>query len=138
MPDDHPPPRAPASISHDTDPASADDIARLFDQVLVPELQPGDIVIMDNLGSHQGAGICAAIEAVGARLLYLPPYSPGFNPIENAFAQLKAILRKAAERSVDGLWAAIGAAVSAFSPQDAPTTSPPLAMTLMQPDWKML
>jgi transposase len=88
------------------------------DQVLVPELQADDIVIMDNLGSHKGAGVRTAIEAAGARLLYLPPYSPDFNPIENAFAKLKAILRKAGKRSVDSLWAAIGAAVTAFSPQE--------------------
>ena len=73
------------------------------DQVLVPELRPGDIVIMDNLGSHKGAGVRAAIETAGAELLYLPPYSPDFNPIENAFSKLKAHLRKAAERTVDGL-----------------------------------
>jgi transposase len=88
------------------------------DQVLVPELRPGDTVIMDNLGSHKGPGVRKAIEAAGARLLYLPPYSPDFNPIENAFAKLKALLRKAAERSIAGLWAAIGTAVSAFSPQE--------------------
>ena len=62
------------------------------DQFLVPTLRPGDIVIMDNLGSHKGAGVRPAIEAVGATLLYLPPYSPEFNPIENAFAKLKALL----------------------------------------------
>jgi transposase len=73
------------------------------DQVLVPELRPGDIVIMDNLGSHKGRAVRAAIEAVGAVLLYLPPYSPDFNPIENAFSKLKALLRKAAERTVDAL-----------------------------------
>jgi transposase len=78
------------------------------EQVLVPELAPGDVVVMDNLGSHKGPGIRTAIEAAGASLLYLPPYSPDFNPIENAFAKLKALLRKAAERSVDGLWAALG------------------------------
>jgi transposase len=88
------------------------------EQVLVPELKPGDTVIMDNLGSHKGPGVRAAIEAAGATLLYLPPYSPDFNPIEQAFAKLKALLRKAAERSVQGLWAAIGTAVSAFSPQE--------------------
>jgi transposase len=76
------------------------------------------MVIMDNLGSHKGPSVREAIEAAGARLLYLPPYSPDFNPIENAFAKLKALLLKAAERRVDGLWAAIGAAVSAFSPQE--------------------
>ncbi len=67
-------------------------------QVLVPALSPGDIVVMDNLGSHKGPKVRAAIEAVGAKLLYLPPYSPDFNPIENAFSKLKALLRKAAER----------------------------------------
>jgi len=59
------------------------------DQVLVPELKPGDVVVMDNLGSHKGAGVRAAIEAAGAKLIYLPPYSPDFNPIENAFAKLE-------------------------------------------------
>lgn len=88
------------------------------DQVLVPELKPGDTVIMDNLGSHKGPGVRAAIEAAGASLLYLPPYSPDFNPIESAFSKLKALLRKAAERTVQGLWTAISVAVSAFSPQE--------------------
>ena len=88
------------------------------DQVLVPELRPGDIVIMDNLGSHKGAGVRDAIEAAGASLLFLPPYSPDFNPIENAFSKLKALLRKAAERTVDGLWNTIGALLPAFTPQE--------------------
>lgn len=88
------------------------------DQVLVPELRPGDIVIMDNLGSHKGAGVRAAIEAAGASLLYLPPYSPDFNPIENAFAKLKAMLRKAAARTVEGLWNTIGRIIDAFSPAE--------------------
>ena len=88
------------------------------DQVLVPELREGDIVIMDNLGSHKGKGVREAIEAAAANLLYLPPYSPDFNPIENAFSKLKAFLRKAAERTVDGLWSAIGATVDAFTAQD--------------------
>lgn len=87
-----------------------------IDQVLVPELRPGDIVVMDNLGSHKRPSIRAAIEAAGANLLYLPPYSPNFNPIENAFAKLKALLRKAAERTVDGLWNAIGRISQIFSP----------------------
>ena len=88
------------------------------DQVLVPELRPGDIVIMDNLGSHKGAGVRAAIETAGAELLYLPPYSPDFNPIENAFSKLKALLRKAAERTVDGLWGRIGALLPTFTPHE--------------------
>jgi transposase len=88
------------------------------EQVLVPALSPGDIVIMDNLGSHKGPKVRAAIEAVGAKLLYLPPYSPDFNPIENAFSKLKALLRKAAERTVDALWDRIGALLGEFSPQE--------------------
>ena len=88
------------------------------DQVLVPELRPGDIVVMDNLGSHKGAGVREAIEAAGASLLYLPPYSPDFNPIENAFAKLKAMLRKAGERTVDGLWSAIGRIIDTFTPAE--------------------
>jgi transposase len=88
------------------------------DQVLVPELRPGDIIVMDNLGSHKGPGVRGAIEAAGAVLLYLPPYSPDFNPIENAFAKLKALLRKAAERTVEGLWTAIGNFIDRFPPQE--------------------
>jgi transposase len=88
------------------------------DQVLVPELREGDIVIMDNLGSHKGAGVRKAIEAAGAKLLYLPPYSPDFNPIEKAFSKLKALLRKAAERTVEGLWTKIGELLTAFTPRE--------------------
>jgi transposase len=77
-------------------------------QVLAPTLRRGDIVVMDNLSSHKRASFRATIEARGARLAFLPPYSPDFNPIEMAFAKLKALLRKAAERTVDGLWNAIG------------------------------
>ena len=88
------------------------------EQFLVPELKPGDIVIMDNLGSHKAPAIRTAIEAAGAKLLYLPPYSPDFNPIENAFARLKALLRKAAKRTVEGLWTEIGRLVDLFTPQE--------------------
>jgi transposase len=88
------------------------------DQVLVPTLSPGDIVVMDNLGSHKGAGVRKAIEAAGATLLYLPPYSPDFNPIEKAFSKLKALLRKAAERTVDALWNRIGALLKEFAPAE--------------------
>ncbi len=73
------------------------------EQMLAPSLSPGDIVIMDNLSSHKVKGIAEAIEARKAELYYLPPYSPDLNPIEQAFAKLKALLRKAAERSVDAL-----------------------------------
>ena len=88
------------------------------EQVLVPELRPGDIVIMDNLASHKGPRIRTLIEAAGAELRFLPPYSPDFNPIENAFAKLKAMLRKAAERTVDALWTAIGRIIDTFTPDE--------------------
>jgi len=87
-------------------------------QVLAPTLHPGDIVIMDNLAAHKSAAIREAIEAQGAQLCYLPPYSPDLNPIENAFAKLKAILRKAAARTLDDLWDAIRDALPSFSPQE--------------------
>jgi transposase len=86
------------------------------ERVLVPELKPGDIVIMDNLSSHKGPRVRELIEAAGASLRYLPPYSPDFNPIENAFAKLKALLRKAAERTIEGLWTAIGRLLGSFTP----------------------
>lgn len=84
-------------------------------QVLVPTLKPGDIVIMDNLPAHKVAGVREAIEAAGAELRYLPPYSPDFNPIEMAFSKLKALLRKAAQTIIDGLWDAIAEALNAFT-----------------------
>src|SRR6266853_1883541 len=86
------------------------------EQVLAPTLKPGDIVVLDNLSAHKVPGIREAIEAAGAKLLYLPPYSPDFNPIEQLFAKLKALLRKAAERSVDGLWNRIACLLDAFTP----------------------
>jgi transposase len=88
------------------------------DQILVPELKPGDIVIMDNLSSHKSPAVRTAIEAAGAELRFLPPYSPDFNPIEKAFAKLKALLRKAAERTVDGLWRTIGTLIDLFTPAE--------------------
>jgi transposase len=90
------------------------------ERVFVPELRQGDVVVMDNLSSHKGQKVRERIEAAGASLLYLPPYSPDFNPIENAFAKLKALLRKAAERTIDGLclWTAIGRIVDLFVPDE--------------------
>lgn len=85
------------------------------ERVLVPVLRTGDVVIMDNLGSHKSAAVRDAIEAAGAELRFLPPYSPDFNPIENAFAKFKALLRKAAERTRDGLWDAVACAIEKFS-----------------------
>jgi transposase len=88
------------------------------EQVLVPELRPGDIVAMDNLSSHKGPVVRRLIEAAGAELLHLPPHSPDLNPIENAFAKLKASLRKAAERTIEDLWSAIGKLLNAFTPAE--------------------
>lgn len=85
-------------------------------QVLVPELQPGDIVVMDNLPAHKITGVRQAIEAAGATMLLLPPYSPDFNPIEMAFSKLKALIRKAAPRTIPDLWDTLAAALEAFSP----------------------
>lgn len=87
-------------------------------QALVPELQPGDIVVLDNLGAHKVAGIAEAIHAAGAQLRYLPPYSPDYNPIEQVFAKLKTLLRKAAKRTVDALWSAMGDLMDCFTPDE--------------------
>jgi len=86
--------------------------------VLAPVLRPRDIVVMDNLSSHKRAAARRLIEAVGAELRFLPPYSRDFNPIEMAFAKLKALLRKAAELTVDGLWSTIGRLVDIFTPSE--------------------
>jgi transposase len=88
-------------------------------QVLVPELRQGDIVIMDNLSSHKRPAVREAITAAGATLMFLPPYSPDFNPIEKAFAKLKAILRREAERTIAGLWSLIGRLVGIFTPSES-------------------
>ena len=93
----------------------------------MPTLTPGDIVIMDNLGSHKGQTIRRAIRAAGAKLFFLPPYSPDLNPIEQVFAKLKTLLRKAAERTVDATWRRIGDLLQ-FTPPNAPTTSETPAM----------
>jgi transposase len=87
-------------------------------QCLVPLLRAGDIVMMDNLSSHKVARVREAIEAAGAVLRYLPPYSPDFNPIEQVFAKLKTLLRKAAARTIETLWNAIGDLLAAFSPAE--------------------
>jgi transposase len=88
------------------------------EQFLAPTLKAGDIVVMDNLSSHKIAGVEQAITARGAQLLYLPPYSPDLNPIELAFAKFKALLRKAAERTVDALWTRTGQTIDAFTADD--------------------
>ena len=99
-------------------PINGQSFAAWIEQFLVPTLKPGDIVIMDNLGSHKGQAVRTAIRAAGAKLLFLPPYSPDLNPIEQVFAKLKLLLRKAAERSVDATWRRIGTLLDAFPPQE--------------------
>ena len=117
-------------------PSNCDAFETYVAKVLVPELRPGDIAVMDNLSSHKGPRVREMIEAAGADLRYLPPYSPDFNPIENAFAKLKALLRKAAERTVDGLWTTIGQLIDLFQPAECATTS--LRQDTMQLDRMML
>jgi transposase len=89
------------------------------EHVLVPALAQGDIVVMDNLGSHKGKAIRRAIRAAGARLFFLPPYSPDLNPIEQVFAKLKHFLRKAAERNAPATWRRIGTLLDDFSPDES-------------------
>jgi transposase len=88
------------------------------EQILAPALTPGDVVVMDNLPVHKVAGVEAAIRAAGASLLYLPSYSPDLNPIEQLFAKLKALLRKAAARTKDMLWTMIGTLLDQFTPDE--------------------
>ncbi len=88
------------------------------EQILVPTLKQGDIVIMDNLGSHKGKSVRKAIRAAGAKLFFLPPYSPDLNPIEQVFAKLKTLLRKAEERTVEATWKRIGQLLEAFAPTE--------------------
>jgi len=90
-------------------------------QFLLPTLRRGDIVVLDNLGSHKGAAVRRAIRGVGAHLLFLPPYSPDLNPIEMVFAKLKTLLRKADERSIAAVWNRIGRLLHAFSPTECAT-----------------
>ncbi len=99
-------------------PMNADAFRAYVRHVLAPTLQSGDIVVMDNLPAHKHADIRMLIEAASARLLYLPPYSPDFNPIEKAFAKLKAFLRKAAARTIPDLWQVIGSTIEKFTPAE--------------------
>jgi len=88
------------------------------EQVLVPTLSPGDVVVMDNLPAHKPTAVREAIHAAGAKLHFLPPYSPDFNPIEMAFSKLKSFLKKTAARTKDGLWDAIGQGIDTFTPAE--------------------
>jgi transposase len=113
-------------------PINRDAFETYVEKVLVPGLRPGDLVIMDNLSSHKGLRTRALIEAAGASLLFLPPDSPDFNPIENAFAKLKALLRKAAGRTVEGLWDAIGRIAATSTPAECANC---FIATGYDPDW---
>lgn len=96
-------------------PINGETFLAYVEQFLVPTLAPGDIVILDNLGSHKGEGVRRAIEEAGAMLMFLPPYSPDLNPIEQVFAKLKALLRRAAARSIPTLWHTVGELLSCFT-----------------------
>lgn len=91
---------------------------RYVEQFLLPTLRPGDFVIMDNLGSHKGHAVRAAIKSVGTWLLFLPPYSPDLNPIEQVFSKLKHLLRKAQARTVEATWSSIGKLLNTFKPNE--------------------
>ena len=99
-------------------PINGDAFLAYVEQILRPTLKPGDVVIMDNLRCHKVAGIREAIEAAGARVLFLPPYSPDLNPIEKVFAKLKALLRAKAIRTVDALWEALGGIAQSFTAKE--------------------
>ena len=99
-------------------PINGESFLAYVEQVLVPTLRPRDIVVIDNLGSHKAKAVRRAIRAAGARLFFLPPYSPDLNPIEQVFAKLKTLLRKAAERTVEATWKRIGALLRTFTPQE--------------------
>ena len=96
-------------------PINGDWFLAYVEQVLVPTLKPGDVVVMDNLASHKGKAVRKAIRQAGAHMLFLPPYSPDLNPIEQVFAKLKTLLRKAAERTVEATWRRIGKLLDEFS-----------------------
>jgi transposase len=97
---------------------NGDAFAAYVGQVLVPTLKQGDVVIMDNLASHKVAGVREAIEATGARVMFIPPYSPDLNPIEQAFAKIKALLRTRKLRTVEALWNALGGIAACFTPDE--------------------
>lgn len=99
-------------------PMNSEAFLAYVEQFLAPTLHPGDIVAMDNLASHKQVGVVAAIQAVGAEVFYLPPYSPDLNPIEQVFSKLKTLLRQAAERTTEGLWNRIGILMDAFTPKE--------------------
>ena len=104
-------------------PINGESFLAYVEQFLVPTLKPGDIVVMDNLGRHKGSAVRRLIRAAGARLFFLPPYSPDLNPIEQVFAKLKTLLRKAEERTVEPSGGASAPCSNASPQPNAPTTS---------------
>jgi transposase len=106
-----------ASMSIES-PTDGDVFLAFVEQALAPRLQPGHLVILDNLRAHKVDGVRQLIDRCGASVLYLPPYSPDFNPIEKFFSKLKALLRKAAKRSIDALWTEIGDLLNAITPSE--------------------
>jgi transposase len=99
-------------------PMTGESFRAYVEQMLAPALAPGDVVVLDNLPAHKVSGVAAAIGQAGASLLYLPPYSPDLNPIEQLFAKLKALLREAAARTKEALWSAIGSLLDRFTPDE--------------------
>ncbi|ARN83757.1 IS630 family transposase (plasmid) [Methylocystis bryophila] len=99
-------------------PINGESFLAYVEQILAPTLSPGDVVVMDNLGSHKSAAVREAIRAKGARLIFLPKYSPDLNPIEQVFSKLKRMLRKAEERTIDALWRRVGILLDDFPPQE--------------------
>jgi len=99
-------------------PINGESFRAYVEQILLPTLRPGDIVIIDNLGSHKAKIVRHMIRAAGAKLFFLPPYSPDLNPIEQVFAKLKTLLRKASERTVEATWQRIGTLLQHFTPQE--------------------
>lgn len=99
-------------------PINGDLFRAYVEQVLVPTLSPGDVVVLDNLGSHKGKAVRAAIRAAGAHLLFLPPYSPDLNPIEQVFSKLKHLMRQASERTVETVWKRVGTLLDSYSPDE--------------------
>jgi transposase len=110
--------RSARRATRDRRPINGESFAAYVEQVLVPTLKEGDIVVLDNLGSHRGAGVRLMIRAVGARVFFLPPYSPDLNPIEQVFAKLKHRMRDAAERTVEQTWRRVGALLQTFPPNE--------------------
>lgn len=113
-------------------PINGESFLAYVEQILVPTLKPDDLVVIDNLGSHKGNAVREAIRSAGAKLRFLPPYSPDLNPIEQVFSKLKTLLRKADERSADAVWKRIADILPCFPPAECATTSETQAMVPLE------